>query len=291
MEITVIGAITWPKEPALRLNAIAFPVHGKSVNLNHRKRQLACPRLAQRLGVEPSGGVGKVEVPFDAGPSPEILENNYRALNLKLEGLSFAFLSHPHHDHCGGLPAIARTNPGIEVFVPAGAAHCVPDGLKAVEVKGIEEVAEDFWSTGTLRSSPVDEQSAVVKADGRNVLLVGCSHPGVGRITELVRSRFGDVFFVIGGFHQPSEDQLRKAFSAATYVAPAHCSGDEAKRRARELGERFVEVRTGTSIAIEDDERPLVIHQRGRGVALPAFAWGSLPLTRALATLVVFSAG
>ncbi|MDP7982910.1 MAG: MBL fold metallo-hydrolase [Conexivisphaerales archaeon] len=189
---------------------------------------------------------------------------------MRLDGLSFAFLSHAHGDHCGGLPAVARANPGMRVYVPAGAARCVPEGLKAAEVEEPAELAPDFLSTGTIRSFPLDEQSAVVRVGGGNALLVGCSHPGIGKIAELARSRFGEVFFVIGGFHQPSEGQLQRVFSVAKFLAPAHCSGEEAKRRTRELGERYVEVRTGTSIILQEGEKPTVIRPRALAPALPA---------------------
>ncbi|MGC8630806.1 MAG: MBL fold metallo-hydrolase [Thermoprotei archaeon] len=214
---------------------------------------------------------------FDAGPGPEIIEENFKRLGLRLDGLSFAFLSHPHHDHCGGLSAVARANPGIKVYAPAGAAHCVPEGLKAVEVAEPAELALDFWSTGTFRSSPVDEQSAVVKVGGSNALLVGCSHPGIGKIADVASARFGDISFVIGGFHQPSEEQLQKAFSVAKFLAPAHCSGDEAKRKTHELGERYVEVRTGTRIVLEAGSKPTVVWPRG---VHPAIFFGGLTTRR-----------
>ncbi len=200
---------------------------------------------------------------FDAGPSPTIIEENFKRLGLELEGLDFAFLSHPHGDHCGGLRALAGLNEGMRVYVPVGAASCVPEGLRAVEVAEPQELARDFWSTGTFRSSPVYEQSAVLNVGERRCLLVGCSHPGVGDIASFAKERFGELFFAIGGFHNPSYEQLKRLFSVAQFVAPAHCSGEEAKRRARELGDRYVEVRTGTQVVLEEGKRPTVVRSRG----------------------------
>ena len=52
------------------------------------------------------------------------------------------------------------------------------------------------YSTGALDDF---EQSLVVRQDDRMVVVVGCSHPGVGRILKAA-SRFGHVDTLIGGF-------------------------------------------------------------------------------------------
>ncbi|WP_449463100.1 MBL fold metallo-hydrolase [Tardisphaera miroshnichenkoae] len=189
---------------------------------------------------------------FDSGPEARILSENSKRLGVDLGRLNFAFLSHDHWDHRGGLAYVESLNPGITVYVPArGGAH-VPKGLRAQEVTEESLLAEDVWSTGTFSSAVINEHSAVVLTKAGYVLLVGCSHPGIGNIARLVKKRHGGIFFVIGGFHEPSDDQLKEAIEDCTYLAPAHCSGDRAKQEVMRLRSRYVSVKTGTRLVIKD---------------------------------------
>ena len=85
------------------------------------------------------------------------------------------------------------------------------------------------------------------------VIIVGCSHPGVDRLTEalLEVSGYERAYLVIGGFHYPSRRTLDKLAKIAEFIAPAHCSGDEAKAYVWEnYPEKFVGVKTGTIIEV-----------------------------------------
>ncbi|WP_366078608.1 hypothetical protein [Thermococcus sp.] len=85
------------------------------------------------------------------------------------------------------------------------------------------------------------------------VIIVGCSHPGVDRLTGalLEVSGYERAHLVIGGFHYPSRRTLNRLAEMAEFIAPAHCSGDEAKAYVRKnYPEKFVGVRTGTIIEV-----------------------------------------
>jgi len=56
---------------------------------------------------------------------------------------------------------------------------------------------------------------------------------------------------VIGGFHYPSRETLDRLAGMTELIAPAHCSGEEAKAYARrKYPGKFVAVRTGSVIEL-----------------------------------------
>jgi 7,8-dihydropterin-6-yl-methyl-4-(beta-D-ribofuranosyl)aminobenzene 5'-phosphate synthase len=64
-------------------------------------------------------------------------------------------------------------------------------------------------------------------------------------------SGHGKAHLVIGGFHYPSQVALDRLAKMAEFIAPAHCSGEEAKAYVmRRYPEKFVEVRTGSVIEL-----------------------------------------
>ncbi len=88
---------------------------------------------------------------------------------------------------------------------------------------------------GTLLTDPVmDDQSLVVRLDGRMVLLCGCCHAGIVNTIECVRRQHGKYPDVIaGGLHMEKAGPERfsrtvEALKAAGVkkVMAGHCSGD-----------------------------------------------------------------
>ncbi|WP_297498475.1 MBL fold metallo-hydrolase [Thermococcus sp.] len=184
---------------------------------------------------------------FDADTRGEVLAHNSKALGVLLENLDFAVLSHWHGDHYGGFPLIARLNPGLRLYAPPGGTI---RGLKVVEVRNAGEIADGIWTSGALDGF---EQAVGVETPSGLVVIVGCSHPGVDRLTRAVLevSGYEKAHLVIGGFHYPPPGTLEGLAEMAEFIAPAHCSGDEAKDYVRRrYPEKFVEVRTGTILEI-----------------------------------------
>jgi len=67
---------------------------------------------------------GMVKVLLDAGPSPDVLLNNLKAVDVDLSDLDVIVVSHGHYDHTGGLlEALKMVEKPIPVII-----H--PDGLK-----------------------------------------------------------------------------------------------------------------------------------------------------------------
>ncbi|WP_245610360.1 hypothetical protein [Thermococcus celericrescens] len=85
------------------------------------------------------------------------------------------------------------------------------------------------------------------------VVIVGCSHPGVDRLTKAVLEVSGHekAHLVIGGFHYPLARTLDRLSELSEFIAPAHCSGEEAKAYVlKKYPEKFVGVRTGSVLEI-----------------------------------------
>ncbi len=194
---------------------------------------------------------------FDADTDPDVLEFNAERMNLDLSGLDYIVLSHHHYDHYGGLSYVARLNRGSSIYVPPGDTSYLTDwGLKPIVVKDKLMLEEKIHVTRPLFSSYAslyEIAMAVDAGEGEPLVLVGCSHPGVDRMVKAALEATGAVkaYYVVGGYHLPSESQIDNVASLSKYFYPAHCSGDAAKEYASQrYPDKLLPVRTGTKLIL-----------------------------------------
>ncbi|WP_291766872.1 MBL fold metallo-hydrolase [Caldivirga sp. UBA161] len=187
---------------------------------------------------------------YDADTEPRIMEHNINALSINLREVDAAFLSHYHADHYGGFRYIGEVKRGLIVYVPEEDRILAKWGLTPIIVNSPREILDDAAATGVMRGMGVNEHSLVVKLSNYGlVVIVGCSHPGIDNIVKRVHELFGNIYLVIGGFHEPSRRQIDAVAEYSKYVCPAHCSGNEAKDyvKAHYPG-KYCEVKTGTRL-------------------------------------------
>ena len=194
----------------------------------------ALPGFLSAWGLSIYVELGDLGILFDAGPDPYVLMHNAERLGVELSKIDFAVLSHHHADHYGGLPYVAELRPGLVVYVPPGpVARLRSMGLEPVVIDRPTEIAPRAAVAGPLQAGfGLWEQGLLLDLDSPGpVLLVGCSHPGVSSLVELGQRIAGRrLFAVLGGFHFPSEHELRRVAELVDRVFPMHCSGEEAKR-------------------------------------------------------------
>jgi len=192
---------------------------------------------------------GKNRLLFDADTRGEVILHNAELLGVPLTNLDFTVLSHWHYDHYGGFPLIGELNPGIRLYTPP--ADSFPDwGFNIIPVTGEGEFFPGVWTSGPVENF---EQAVGVETNSGLVVIVGCSHPGVDRLTRAVLEVSGHekAHLVIGGFHYPSRKTLDRLAGMTEFIAPAHCSGEEAKAYVRrKYPGKFVAVRTGSVIEL-----------------------------------------
>jgi 7,8-dihydropterin-6-yl-methyl-4-(beta-D-ribofuranosyl)aminobenzene 5'-phosphate synthase len=153
---------------------------------------------------------------FDTGADSPTLLHNMEELSIDAKRIGIIVISHAHGDHTGGLSGILEINKEAEVYVPASFWGTIP-GRKVVTVTSPLQISERVFSTGELKGT---EQSLALKTDKGILVLVGCSHPGVGNIIDAA-SRFGRVYGIIGGFHGFRDfDRL----SGLSLIGPCHCT-------------------------------------------------------------------
>lgn len=124
---------------------------------------------------------------FDTGPSLEILSSNMNSLETSPDRISYIFLSHRHLDHIGGMDTFLR--PGLKVFVledfpPSLINKIKKKGAVPVYVRKEGEILPGLYSSGPVNKN-IEEQSLFVKIEEGIVILTGCSHPGIVKITEI----------------------------------------------------------------------------------------------------------
>lgn len=240
--------------------------------------------------------VGDRRILFDTGNDAEVLRRNVAAKGIDLTRLDFAVMSHRHGDHMGGLAHLLAVSPGVKVYAPKEGFGVYGGNLpstfyrkdpalpaeqryfdgqppatlhfgaawpkanfelvdKTVEIApGIHLVALVSEKTGTLE---LRELSLVVETASGNVIVVGCSHPGIERIVEAANAIDPRTRLIAGGLHLVNADDaaiattvtaLRERFHVDR-IAPGHCSGEPAFAALKAaFGERYLYAGLGTRL-------------------------------------------
>ncbi|GAH48739.1 unnamed protein product, partial [marine sediment metagenome] len=166
---------------------------------------------------------------------------NMKGLGIDPKSIKEVFISHNHFDHIGGLSDFLKINPEVKVYLPPSCPE-LPGIKEVTKVSEPLKIRENIFSTGELQEI---EQSLVVKTDKGLVVIVGCSHPGVGNILKAA-SQFGKIYALIGGLHGFSQFELLKEIEL---ICPTHCTQYKSKIKSL-CPEKYIEGRVGKIIEI-----------------------------------------
>jgi 7,8-dihydropterin-6-yl-methyl-4-(beta-D-ribofuranosyl)aminobenzene 5'-phosphate synthase len=206
---------------------------------------------------------------FDSGRIASTFMSNLNKLGIDHQRIDTAIISHDHHDHIGGLPKLAQTRPGMQVYLHASFSSGYKKRLRGRNAKVVEMgppgiICSHAASTGEMRSRVKNEHSLLVRTDQGAIVITGCAHPGILDIVHRARSLAGqDILLVMGGFHllYDSAKSIRKIIdgfqqAGVRYVAPSHCSGEETRKLfAEAYGHRFIRSGAGRVINAEVFDR------------------------------------
>jgi len=201
---------------------------------------------------------------FDTGGDGAVLLSNAKLLGADLSKVELIVLSHNHCDHKGGIDEVLGLARGIPVYVPESAHADLKTGIEAAGGSAVPvlkplRLSEGVYSTGEI-SGPVNEQSLVLVTKKGLVVITGCSHPGIDRILDTVRSQFsGTIHLVFGGFHLLSHNETDLNAVLDRLVAldvrrwgPTHCTGGAAILKFHDrFHERVERIGAGKIIEIE----------------------------------------
>jgi 7,8-dihydropterin-6-yl-methyl-4-(beta-D-ribofuranosyl)aminobenzene 5'-phosphate synthase len=210
---------------------------------------------------------------FDTGDNPEILAKNAKAKRADLSKLDFAILSHRHGDHMGGMSYLLSVNPKVKIYAPKENfgvyGFSLPSTFYRKEtslpseqryyngtppqvmkfgsawpkanlelIEQTTEIAPGFHLISLVSDKPTTlelrEQSLAIETPEGIVLIVGCSHPGIGRIVEAAAQINKRIHLIVGGLHMVTASdaeidatvkELRDKWNVE-YIAPGHCTGE-----------------------------------------------------------------
>ncbi len=153
---------------------------------------------------------------FDTGASGSTLLHNMRELKIDPSGIGIVVISHSHGDHFGGLKDIMEANKDVELYLPQSFRGGISD-KRITKIKEPFEIRRGIFTTGELEGV---EQSLVIDTDKGLVVVVGCSHPGVGKVLD-AGARFGKIYGIVGGLHGFHDfDRL----NPLSLICPCHCT-------------------------------------------------------------------
>ncbi len=177
---------------------------------------------------------------FDTGADSPTLLHNMRELDIDPKNIGTIVISHAHGDHTGGLSGILKMNENVEVYIPNSFGKA--PSAKVTRVKQAAQISENVFSTGELEGI---EQSLAVKTDKGILVIVGCSHPGVGSILKAALG-FGNLYGIVGGFHGFRDFN---SLSGLALICPCHCTQYKEQIRAL-FPERTLECGAGMVIEL-----------------------------------------
>ncbi|WP_455391809.1 MBL fold metallo-hydrolase [[Eubacterium] cellulosolvens] len=145
---------------------------------------------------------------FDTGAKGELLLENMEKLELDPQKIQAVMLSHDHWDHTGGLESLLRLTPEIAVYRPTYSTKP-------------QQIFPGLMTTGHLSSgSGILEQALLCETTRGQVVITGCSHPGLENFLGVAK-KLGPVHMVLGGFH--GFDKF-DALEGISIIMPCHCT-------------------------------------------------------------------
>jgi len=235
---------------------------------------------------------------FDTGNDSKIFAANVKTMDIDLRDLDFVVISHRHGDHTTGLNHLLKVNPKVKIYVPAelfGAfGSTLPKGFyKTVDTlpasmryfDGMEleafssgspwpeanfasidskvELAPGIFViptvskvTGTLE---LRELTLAIDTPLGQVLVVGCSHPGVEEILAAASAGSSHVFMLLGGLHlvKTPDAEIERLANALhdkwriDRIAPGHCTGEPAFAKLKQVfGASYIYAGLGSNVDI-----------------------------------------
>lgn len=234
---------------------------------------------------------------FDTGNDSELLRHNVEVLGVDLRNLDLVVISHRHGDHTDGLRYLLSINPHVRVFVPDdeyfggptpriffdNAVDSLPPHMRYFDGRVPDTVPHGSpWKhanlqrvSGEVQVAPgvrivrnisrgrlfteTPELSLVLESPQGQILLVGCSHPGIEEVLESIQASSRPVRLLVGGLHWlalPKAEierlarALRTRWNVAS-VAPGHCTGEVGfSVLSRAYGKEYVPAGLGTIIEL-----------------------------------------
>jgi 7,8-dihydropterin-6-yl-methyl-4-(beta-D-ribofuranosyl)aminobenzene 5'-phosphate synthase len=234
---------------------------------------------------------------FDTGNNSEIFAHNVRTLAVDLKRLDFVVISHRHGDHTDGLRHLLAVNPKVTIYtprdlyfggptpravyqrsseqlppenryfggrLPESIPHGTPwAGARFVQIDKPTEVAPGVTlipaTSQAVGTMELAELALSVRTPQGQVIVVGCSHPGIETILSVAAAAEPDIRLVAGGLHLgAASDEAIESIARALrdkykvrQIAPGHCSGEPAFAALRKaFGERYVYAGLGTVISL-----------------------------------------
>ena len=192
---------------------------------------------------------------FDCGWDGHILRRNLGRLGVSFADIHRVVLSHSHWDHLSGLtnvlddPVVAGR---IQVFVPTSFSRNLKNEISRraslVEVNGPREISQGILTTGPLGSDP-EEQSLIISAGGRSVVLTGCAHPGVAAIMAKA-GELSDPAWLMGGLHGAEASDIPEDIEG---LVLCHCTKNRSAIAAA-FGERAATGSVGEVYQLTDSQ-------------------------------------
>jgi 7,8-dihydropterin-6-yl-methyl-4-(beta-D-ribofuranosyl)aminobenzene 5'-phosphate synthase len=256
------------------------------------------PRLQQDWGFAALIEYQGKRILFDTGNNAGKFTANAKALGIDLTRLDFVVISHRHGDHTDGLHHLLKVNPRVKIYapydeyfggptptaffrrpdaslpvhmryftgkVPAQIPHGTP--WRGANIQLIDSVAEVLPGFTVVRNiapqgqpfHETPELSLAIQTPQGQVLLVGCSHPGIENILASVSARKKPVQLLIGGLHlvQTPPAELNRLAGAlrddwrVARIAPGHCTGEAAfATLQQQFGARYTYAGVGTVLSL-----------------------------------------